>query len=314
VLEAVKRDMANSHLCQLIETDPSLRHAIATRPNEFIGLLNASEADASLVVGDDYGSEHDSACNFSTDANRQLPSTTSQTQVSSLISTPEAHDLDRRMDEARDVPYLSGAVRSSSHANPADSMCPQDRLRPRDDSDASLVSHRIARSRIAEEDGELYHRVGEVSRGSLEMQLQCDASADELGTHQHLSHSLPSLPCDMSSRAPIAAEQTELMEAVLQQWLHTPAGTVAAQEASRLELSTDEMGQFFHAQMLQSLGRSRSVSCGGFASLSDDDERSVRRLVALGFAREQATEAYFACECNMNLAANFLMDPSEDSR
>ena len=31
----------------------------------------------------------------------------------------------------------------------------------------------------------------------------------------------------------------------------------AAQEAARLDLSTDEIGQFFHARMLQSLGRYR---------------------------------------------------------
>ena len=36
----------------------------------------------------------------------------------------------------------------------------------------------------------------------------------------------------------------------------TPSLTqAAAQEAARLDLSTDEIGQFFHARMLQSLGR-----------------------------------------------------------
>ena len=38
----------------------------------------------------------------------------------------------------------------------------------------------------------------------------------------------------------------------------TPTPTpiqAAAQEAARLDLSADEVGQFFHARMLQSLGR-----------------------------------------------------------
>ena len=43
-------------------------------------------------------------------------------------------------------------------------------------------------------------------------------------------------------------------------------------------------------------------------SLPEEDEQAVQRLAALGFAREQAAEAYLACERNEMLAANFLMD------
>ena len=43
----------------------------------------------------------------------------------------------------------------------------------------------------------------------------------------------------------------------MQQWLQTPAAARAAQEAARLDLNTEEIGQFFHARMLQSLGRLR---------------------------------------------------------
>ena len=103
----------------------------------------------------------------------------------------------------------------------------------------------------------------------------------------------------------------------MQQWLHTAAGQAAAQEAARLDLGADEIGQFFHARMLQSLGRLRidehqelhadhlALAAG---PLPEEDEAAVQRLAALGFAREQAAEAYLACERNEMLAANFLMD------
>ena len=38
-------------------------------------------------------------------------------------------------------------------------------------------------------------------------------------------------------------------------------------------------------------------------SLPKEDEQAVQRLAALGFAREQAAEAYLACERNEMLAA-----------
>jgi len=70
--------------------------------------------------------------------------------------------------------------------------------------------------------------------------------------------------------------------------------------------------------MLQSLGRLRGIGANpepsidqmqvAVGTLPDEDEQAVQRLAALGFAREQAAEAYIACERNEMLAANFLMD------
>jgi len=110
---------------------------------------------------------------------------------------------------------------------------------------------------------------------------------------------------------------SELMEAVMQQWLHTTAGQAAAHEAARLDLGADEVGQFFHARMLQSLGRLRADDMSELApdqlqfaagQLTVEDERAVERLTALGFARTSALEAFLACNRDEMLAANFLVD------
>ena len=126
------------------------------------------------------------------------------------------------------------------------------------------------------------------------------------------------VPLPMGAELPATVDvHSELMEAVMQQWLHTPAGQGAAQEAARMEMSADEVGQFFHARMLQSLGRLRLGSApeasmehmhAAEGALPEEDEHAVQRLAALGFARGQAVEAYLACERNEMLAANFLMD------
>ncbi|KAK9768933.1 UV excision repair protein rad23, variant 2 [Basidiobolus ranarum] len=45
-----------------------------------------------------------------------------------------------------------------------------------------------------------------------------------------------------------------------------------------------------------------------YIQISDQEKEAIDRLVALGFDRETATEAYFACDKNEELAANYLFD------
>ncbi|ORX93425.1 UV excision repair protein Rad23 [Basidiobolus meristosporus CBS 931.73] len=45
-----------------------------------------------------------------------------------------------------------------------------------------------------------------------------------------------------------------------------------------------------------------------YIHISQQEKEAIDRLVALGFDRETATEAYFACDKNEELAANYLFD------
>lgn len=124
---------------------------------------------------------------------------------------------------------------------------------------------------------------------------------------------------DMEVEGAGAQSHSELMQALMQQWFHTPAGHEATQEATQLRLSPDEAGQFYHARMLQSLGGMRldtppdlSMSAEQIhqvmESLPAEAEEAVARLVVLGFERGRVIEAYIACDQDEMLAANLLMD------
>ncbi|KAF7542539.1 hypothetical protein G7Z17_g11487 [Cylindrodendrum hubeiense] len=47
-------------------------------------------------------------------------------------------------------------------------------------------------------------------------------------------------------------------------------------------------------------------------SVTEEERDAIERLCRLGFDRDQAIQAYFACDKNEELAANFLFDQPED--
>lgn len=47
-------------------------------------------------------------------------------------------------------------------------------------------------------------------------------------------------------------------------------------------------------------------------SVTEEERDAIERLCRLGFSREQVIQAYFACDRNEELAANFLFEQPED--
>jgi UV excision repair protein RAD23 len=46
--------------------------------------------------------------------------------------------------------------------------------------------------------------------------------------------------------------------------------------------------------------------------VTEEERDAIERLCRLGFDREEATQAYFACDKNEELAANFLFEQGPD--
>ncbi|KAG5963261.1 hypothetical protein E4U58_003617 [Claviceps cyperi] len=102
----------------------------------------------------------------------------------------------------------------------------------------------------------------------------------------------------------VVQQQPQMLEPILQQ-----LGAGNPQLAQMIASNPD--------QFLQLLGESADddvpLPPGAQAiSVTEEERDAIERLCRLGFDRDQAIQAYFACDKNEELAANFLFDQPDD--
>jgi UV excision repair protein RAD23 len=123
--------------------------------------------------------------------------------------------------------------------------------------------------------------------------------AGDLGNLDFLRHN-----AQFQQLRQVVQQQPQMLEPILQQ-----LGSGNPQLAQLIASNPD--------QFLQLLGEDADddvpLPPGAQAiSVTEEERDAIERLIRLGFDRDQAIQAYFACDKNEELAANFLFDQPDD--
>ncbi|RDW78410.1 hypothetical protein BP5796_06262 [Coleophoma crateriformis] len=102
----------------------------------------------------------------------------------------------------------------------------------------------------------------------------------------------------------VVQQQPQMLEPILQQ--------VGAGNPQLAQLIGQHPDQFL--QLLSEDGDNDAPLPPGAQAISvtEEEREAIERLCRLGFPRDQAIQAYFACDKNEELAANFLFEQPED--
>jgi len=114
----------------------------------------------------------------------------------------------------------------------------------------------------------------------------------------------------------VVRENPQLLNALLQQIGQTnPAllQVITENQEEFVRLLNEDAGAPAAGGGGGAVGRETSGGGGGFQiQITPQDKEAIDRLKALGFPEHMVVQAYFACEKNENLAANFLFQSEDD--
>ncbi|KAK4192070.1 XPC-binding domain-containing protein [Podospora australis] len=140
---------------------------------------------------------------------------------------------------------------------------------------------------------------GRGARDAAAAAVAGDAGAQELGNLNWLRHN----PQFQQLRQ-MVQQQPQMLEPILQQ-----LGAGNPQLAQTIAASPDQF-----LQLLSENGEDDAPLPPGThqISVTEEERDAIERLVRLGFSQDRAIQAYFACDKNEELAANFLFDQPDD--
>jgi UV excision repair protein RAD23 len=103
----------------------------------------------------------------------------------------------------------------------------------------------------------------------------------------------------------VVQQQPQMLEPILQQ-----LGAGNPQLAQLIAANPDQ----FLSLLSESAGDDDAPLPPGAhqISVTEEERDAIERLTRLGFTQDQAIQAYFACDKNEELAANFLFDQPDD--
>ncbi|KAI5285314.1 hypothetical protein KEM52_002492 [Ascosphaera acerosa] len=88
---------------------------------------------------------------------------------------------------------------------------------------------------------------------------------------------------------------------------------IAAHQDEFLQLLSEDGGAAGEGEGLDGLDAPVLPGVGTHTiSVTEEEREAIERLCNLGFSRESVIQAYFACDKNEELAANFLFDQPDD--
>ena len=282
-LQAIKLDLANSQLARLLADDASLLHTIASRPAEFVRLLNAAHGP---------GAEPEERASLPASESSLTPVLTRPLPLERSL-TP---DVTGRDDSGSLEDGEAGGVLPSSARSASAEGCRAERPAVATAADGADAGSRDA-SRAAMLRTVMQQWLGTPSgRAAAREATRLALSPEDAGALYHTRMMQARAPPPSPHRPPFFYPPRTLPSPCLAQ---LPCSLPQAFARLQLEESAASESEPGSPPQLRRVDPN---------PLPPEEEAAIDRLVALGFERRRAMHAYIAGDRDEMTAANLLLD------